>query len=191
MKHKRLSWFTVTRLQVYYVLCKFFFYYTQCSIYFYMKKDINIKIQPLFHRLHWKWKASAMCVRQRTIRSSSMVQVDQEKENDRDRWQTSTRTKYIVHMFVCLLKDYIVPPSENNAIFIMTNFIETDQNRSQCTESTALPEAKCRRDRDCQNREFLPNANGRWTGRCLPVKDKIYGNVTKKRAKGLCEIQGR
>ncbi|CAF4368674.1 unnamed protein product, partial [Rotaria sp. Silwood2] len=38
--------------------------------------------------------------------------------------------------------DYIIPPSENNAIFIMTNFIQTDQKRSTCAESKKLKEAK-------------------------------------------------
>ncbi|CAF1220308.1 unnamed protein product, partial [Didymodactylos carnosus] len=28
--------------------------------------------------------------------------------------------------------DYIVPPQENNALFIMTNFIRTDQEHKRC-----------------------------------------------------------
>ena len=29
-------------------------------------------------------------------------------------------------------KDYIVPPQENNALFLMTNFIRTDQEHKLC-----------------------------------------------------------
>jgi hypothetical protein len=31
-----------------------------------------------------------------------------------------------------LLEDYIVPPQENNALFLMTNFIRTDQEHKRC-----------------------------------------------------------
>ena len=30
--------------------------------------------------------------------------------------------------------DYVVPPNEFNSIFIMTNFIKTEQMRSECEE---------------------------------------------------------
>ncbi len=29
--------------------------------------------------------------------------------------------------------DYIVPPQENNALFLMTNFIRTDQEHKRCS----------------------------------------------------------
>ena len=91
-----------------------------------------------------------------------------------------------------IFADYIIPASENNAIFIMTNFIETDQNRSQCSESTALPEAACRIDLDCQNRPHMPNANGRWTGRCiLPNDNRTIFNSSLLRSRGVCEMQGK
>jgi hypothetical protein len=31
-----------------------------------------------------------------------------------------------------LFEDYIVPPQENNALFLMTNFIRTDQEHKRC-----------------------------------------------------------
>ena len=35
--------------------------------------------------------------------------------------------------WICLsLADYIVPPQENNALFLMTNFIRTDQEHKRC-----------------------------------------------------------
>ena len=84
--------------------------------------------------------------------------------------------------------DYIVPPSENNAIFIMTNFIRTDQSRSLCAESANLKEAACEQDFDCQNRSYIPNMNGRWTGQCL--LDSSTSNNTTKKPIGLCEMEG-
>jgi hypothetical protein len=37
--------------------------------------------------------------------------------------------KKTIHLF---FKDYIVPPQENNALFLMTNFIRTDQEHKRC-----------------------------------------------------------
>ncbi|UJR35703.1 hypothetical protein I4U23_028452 [Adineta vaga] len=86
--------------------------------------------------------------------------------------------------------DYIVPPSENNAIFIMTNFIETDQSRSTCTESSSVRSATCTKDSDCQKTSsYRSDINGRWTGRCSSGS-KIDVNNTTKAQKRLCEIQG-
>lgn len=69
----------------------------------------------------------------------------------------------------------------------MTNFIPTDQIRSLCSENPALSSAICTNDRHCQNRPFMLNINGRWTGRCLFPSNSTNqtGQIT-----GLCEIQG-
>ncbi|CAF4183387.1 unnamed protein product, partial [Rotaria sordida] len=86
--------------------------------------------------------------------------------------------------------DYIIPPSENNAIFIMTNFIQTDQTRSTCVENIKLKEARCKHDDDCFNKPFTPNMNGRWTGRCLlsPEANIVNGTIDNtKTPTGLCE----
>lgn len=89
--------------------------------------------------------------------------------------------------------DYIIPPSENNAVFIMTNFIQTDQRRLTCSESASLQEAFCVRDSDCQNRPFSPRINGLWTGRCILSPNTSISNSTIKstrRPSGLCEYAG-
>ncbi|CAF0789924.1 unnamed protein product [Rotaria sordida] len=89
--------------------------------------------------------------------------------------------------------DYIIPPSENNAIFIMTNFIQTDQIRSTCVENIKLKEARCKHDKDCFNKPFTPNMNGRWTGRCLLSPEANIVNGTTDNTKtptGLCEYAG-
>ncbi|CAF3914195.1 unnamed protein product [Rotaria sp. Silwood2] len=89
--------------------------------------------------------------------------------------------------------DYIIPPSENNAIFIKTNFIQTDQTRSKCAENIKLAEAICKNDSDCFNKPFTPNMNGRWTGRCLLSSKKDVVNETTNITKtetGFCEYAG-
>ncbi|CAF4650645.1 unnamed protein product, partial [Rotaria sp. Silwood2] len=85
--------------------------------------------------------------------------------------------------------DYVIPPSENNAIFIMTNFIQTDQTRSKCAESKQVKNAICTNDGDCLNKPFTPNMNGRWTGQCLLLPEKNVFNETTnitKTTTGFC-----
>jgi len=76
----------------------------------------------------------------------------------------------------------------------MTNFIQLDQARSKCSESSSLSEAVCEKDTDCQNRPFSPRISGLWTGRCLFSSEAslINGtiNVIKKQT-GLCEYAGK
>jgi hypothetical protein len=72
----------------------------------------------------------------------------------------------------------------------MTNFIETDQSRTQCAESTALSEAICKVNNDCQNKPFMPGANGRWTGICL-ISPEVNNSNTTNQPTGLCEMQGK
>jgi hypothetical protein len=76
----------------------------------------------------------------------------------------------------------------------MTNFIQTDQVRSVCPESVVLAEAVCETDSQCQNKQFSPNLNGRWTGRCVLPTEANAWNETKnmiKQKTGLCEYAGR
>jgi len=108
----------------------------------------------------------------------------------------SSKKRILENQIILLyfILDYIIPPSENNAIFIMTNFIQLDQSRSTCPESSSLSEAVCEKDTDCQNRPFSPRINGLWTGRCLFSSEAyvVNGtiNVTRKKT-GLCEYAGK
>ena len=66
-------------------------------------------------------------IRQKTIKLSlSMVQV---KEGER------AMSPFLFHAF---LEDYIVPPQENNALFLMTNFIRTDQEHKRCAGRSTM-----------------------------------------------------
>jgi P2X purinoceptor 4 len=74
--------------------------------------------------------------------------------------------------------DFVVPPQENNALFIMTNFIRTDQQRDRCGEGTDIKEAACINDTICKALgPYPPKSNGRWTGKC-------------RLQEGRCEIEG-
>ncbi|CAF4367448.1 unnamed protein product, partial [Adineta steineri] len=70
--------------------------------------------------------------------------------------------------------------------------IETDQSRSTCLESASFKPAKCRNDGDCQNKPYMPDINGRWTGRCSLTSIIDTSNITtniSQQPYGLCEIQ--
>jgi cation transporter protein len=74
--------------------------------------------------------------------------------------------------------DFVIPPQENNALFIMTNFIRTDQQRKRCGEGPDIREAVCKNDTYCESLGPYPSkSNGRWTGKCLLPE-------------GRCEIEG-
>ncbi|GIY32563.1 p2X purinoceptor 4 [Caerostris darwini] len=79
--------------------------------------------------------------------------------------------------------DYIVPPSENNAFFVVTNIVITsNQRQGRCAEDPTVPGAKCISDIDCQQGSPLVTGNGVLTGKCI-LSDV---NSTLK----VCEIYG-
>lgn len=74
--------------------------------------------------------------------------------------------------------DFIVPPQENNAVFIMTNFIRTDQKRTRCADGIDVKDASCSNQSQCTaTRKYPYKINGRWTGDC-------------RFPEGRCEIEG-
>ena len=46
--------------------------------------------------------------------------------------------------------DYVIPPNEYNSVFIMTNFIKTDQTQGECDEEPGKYKAKCDTNKDCE-----------------------------------------
>ncbi|CAF0858245.1 unnamed protein product [Adineta ricciae] len=86
------------------------------------------------------------------------------------------------HTLVIDGADYIVPPQENNALFLMTNFIRTDQEHKTCSESIYEKHTICYNDTDCERNKNSQQANGKWTGRCLGNKNSSI--------KGRCELEG-
>ncbi|XP_018644460.1 P2X receptor subunit (AJ703803) [Schistosoma mansoni] len=64
--------------------------------------------------------------------------------------------------------DYIVPPLENNALFVITNLVKTErQSLSKCQESSWVPEAACYKDSDCKPYFISHLGNGAHTGKCI------------------------
>nr|XP_023688871.1 P2X purinoceptor 5-like isoform X3 [Paramormyrops kingsleyae] len=75
-------------------------------------------------------------------------------------------------------EDYVIPPQGEGVFFIVTNFIETPNQRlGYCAESTKVVDALCEDDGDCIEEAAVRASHGIMSGRCL--------NST-----GTCEIYG-
>ncbi|XP_062414250.1 P2X purinoceptor 5 isoform X1 [Pungitius pungitius] len=74
-------------------------------------------------------------------------------------------------------EDYVIPPNGEQVFFIVTNYIETPNQRlGFCAESFKVPNGRCQSDDDCIEGETVIAGHGIKTGLCL--------NST-----GTCEIQ--
>ena len=59
--------------------------------------------------------------------------------------------------------DYVIPANEYNSIFIMTNFIKTDQIQEKCDEEPEKYKAKCETDEDWKKLgSFMAGWNGKY-----------------------------
>lgn len=77
--------------------------------------------------------------------------------------------------------DYIVPPSESNTFFVMTNVIITpNQVQGTCPEDPSIAAAICHEDKDCIPGHSVYKGNGVFTGKCHQSK---LANVSS-----TCEI---
>uniref|UniRef100_UPI00358E7C71 P2X purinoceptor 4-like isoform X1 n=1 Tax=Myxine glutinosa TaxID=7769 RepID=UPI00358E7C71 len=66
--------------------------------------------------------------------------------------------------------DYVIPPEEENAFFIVTNFIPTaNQSRSTCPST-----AQCELPQDCPKTEMDPEGVGVFTGKCINTSCEIH-----------------
>ncbi|KFW65146.1 P2X purinoceptor 4, partial [Pygoscelis adeliae] len=69
--------------------------------------------------------------------------------------------------------DYVIPPQEENTVFVMTNVILTlNQHQGRCPE---LPddETECKEKSDCVPGYVSTHSNGIQTGDCVPYNDSI------------------
>ncbi|KAK0141749.1 P2X purinoceptor 5 [Merluccius polli] len=74
-------------------------------------------------------------------------------------------------------EEYVIPPNGEQVFFVVTNFIETPNQRlGLCAESFKVPDGRCLSDDDCIEGEAVIAGNGIKTGVCV--------NST-----GTCEIQ--
>lgn len=79
--------------------------------------------------------------------------------------------------------DYIVPPEENGAFYVMTNMIITpDQTQGACPEDPDEKDVSCKNDSDCQAMEPVKYGHGVKTGRC------VLADRGDKPRKNVCEI---
>lgn len=63
--------------------------------------------------------------------------------------------------------DYVVPPQESNAFFVMTNAIITPgQQINICPESYNISDGRCKSDNNCVENKPVSNGNGIETGKC-------------------------
>ncbi|GAB1607947.1 P2X purinoceptor 4-like [Argonauta hians] len=74
--------------------------------------------------------------------------------------------------------DYVVPPQENGAVFVMTNAIVTYNQSQTCPQDVSSGDF-CTKDGDCPTGSKIPNGDGYRTGRCV--------NSTQNATK-VCEI---
>nr|XP_020505612.1 P2X purinoceptor 5-like isoform X1 [Labrus bergylta] len=65
-------------------------------------------------------------------------------------------------------EDYVIPPSGEQVIFVVTNYIETpNQTLGFCPESNKVPDGRCQSDDDCPDGESVIAGHGIKTGVCL------------------------
>ncbi|KAL3311385.1 purinergic receptor P2X, ligand-gated ion channel [Cichlidogyrus casuarinus] len=85
--------------------------------------------------------------------------------------------------------DYVVPPQQKAAFFVMTKFVVTNGQRlGNCEEDHLITEAACNDSKSqCKEGETRMHGNGMNTGKCVDSKRAI-----KKGLKGakVCEIYG-
>jgi len=69
-------------------------------------------------------------------------------------------------------EEYIIPPEENGAFYVMTNMIITpDQTQGTCPEDPELSDVKCTKDSDCTAMEPVKYGHGVKTGKCVNTSE--------------------
>ncbi|KAK7925690.1 hypothetical protein WMY93_008000 [Mugilogobius chulae] len=65
-------------------------------------------------------------------------------------------------------EDYVIPPNGEQVFFVVTNYIETPNQRlSFCPESYKVPDGRCMSDNDCEEGETVIAGHGIKTGMCI------------------------
>lgn len=65
-------------------------------------------------------------------------------------------------------EDYVIPPNGEQVFFVVTNYIETPNQRlGFCAESSKVPHGQCRSDDDCTEGETVLAGHGIKTGLCM------------------------
>ncbi|XP_042271152.1 P2X purinoceptor 5-like isoform X1 [Thunnus thynnus] len=79
-------------------------------------------------------------------------------------------------------EDYVIPPQGEAVFFIVTNFLETpNQKLGYCAESPKVLDGHCQNDNDCEDGKMVVAGHGVESGRCLREDEN---------SNGTCEIFG-
>ncbi|CAH8509362.1 unnamed protein product [Schistosoma intercalatum] len=79
--------------------------------------------------------------------------------------------------------DYVIPPQQNSAFFVMTNLIYTPgQTLGHCEESHDVFGNSCHNDSQCHSGQLVQRGSGIQTGKCV--------NSTRQANLRVCEIYG-
>lgn len=79
--------------------------------------------------------------------------------------------------------DYVIPPQQNSAFFVMTNLVSTPgQSLGTCEESHDVYKNNCTDDNDCMSGTLVMLGSGVQTGKCVPS--------TRIEGLKVCEIYG-
>ncbi|KER33954.1 hypothetical protein T265_00386 [Opisthorchis viverrini] len=79
--------------------------------------------------------------------------------------------------------DYVIPPQQNSAFFVMTNLVSTPgQSLGRCEESHDVYGNNCSNDTQCTAGHLVMTGSGVQTGRCVPS--------TRQKGLKVCEIYG-
>ncbi|KAK2846968.1 hypothetical protein Q5P01_009967 [Channa striata] len=77
-------------------------------------------------------------------------------------------------------EDYVIPPQGEAVLFIVTNFLETpNQKLGYCAESFNVVKGRCKEDADCEKGKMVVAGNGIMSGQCLRKN---------RTSNGTCEI---
>ncbi|XP_075999428.1 P2X purinoceptor 5-like [Genypterus blacodes] len=79
-------------------------------------------------------------------------------------------------------EDYVIPPQGEAVLFVVTNFLETpNQKLGHCAESSRVLDGRCKRDDDCEEGRLVVAGHGVMTGRCMKKDENSSGS---------CEVYG-
>ncbi|XP_063764015.1 P2X purinoceptor 5-like isoform X2 [Eleginops maclovinus] len=86
-------------------------------------------------------------------------------------------------------EDYVIPPQGEAVLFVVTNFLETpNQKLGYCAESPKVLDGHCRDDEDCEEEKMVIAGNGIKSGRCLRKDENSTGTCE---IYGWCPIEGK
>ncbi|KAA0200160.1 P2X purinoceptor [Fasciolopsis buskii] len=89
---------------------------------------------------------------------------------------TNAKNIYEKGIRVWDVADFVIPPLENNAVFVTTNVVVTSkQKQGVCYETQPSFDNRCISDMECISNEVTRTINGIPTGRCVKAPGALQG----------------